>query len=149
LALVDVGADERPPDARRHVPVHGARVVALGVLADAVELDAGPAEDRCVRAGHQVGEQPSVEHVDPPHLLEDFREGGVAHGTGTASRTWPITCSDVRPSASASYVVSTRWRSTSAATDFTSCGVTNARPPRNARARAACVSAIDARGDAP
>ena len=55
----------------------------------------------------------------------------------------------VTSSASASYVVSTRWRSTSGAIAFTSSGVTKARPRRNACARDACASAIVARGLAP
>ena len=52
--------------------------------------------------------------------------GGASlpQGIGTWSKRRVTTSSPVTPSASASYVVSTRWRSTSRPTDLTSCGDT-------------------------
>ena len=75
---------------------------------------------------------------------------GAVTGRSDGFASTRVTMSSlVTSSASASYVGSTRWRSTSGAIALTSSGVTNARPRRNACARDACASAIVARGLAP
>src|SRR5690606_29753161 len=101
--LLDVGAAR----ARGHVPVDGPRVVALDELAHLVELDPGAAESRGVATDHHVVHQAVRADLDAPHLGQDL---GVDHGTGTWSKSCWRMCSELTSSASASYVVITRWR---------------------------------------
>src|SRR5690606_21631983 len=135
LALVDVCLDEGPAEARRHVPVDRARIIAVRVLAHLVELDAGAAEHRRITAREHVAHQPPTVHLDSMHLAQDLGELGLCsagdtlvQGTGTVSSTRCTRSSTRTPSASASYVVAMRWRSTFAAIALTSCGVTKPRP---------------------
>src|SRR5206468_3127884 len=82
----------------------------------------------------------------PQHVGRDHRPH---QGASIAASTRVTIASLVTSSASASYVVSTRCRSTSGAIAFTSSGVTKLRPRRKACARAACARKIVARGLAP
>src|SRR3569623_1066205 len=129
LALLAELLDERAAGSRRDAPIDRANLVARHVLADAVEVDAAAAERRAVRAGEHRRYEAAGLQLDPPHALHDVAharclDGRRRHGIATWSRIRATSCSESIRSASASYVTATRWRSTSAAIAFTSCGVT-------------------------
>src|SRR5262249_20607134 len=105
-----------------------------------------PFEDRVIRARELLVREPLRANLDAAELLQELRGQRAApplatwlawsgrraraldrrlrHGTSTTSNTRRTICSDVTSSASASYVRTTRWRSTSGPTAFTSSGVT-------------------------
>src|SRR5690349_21227521 len=109
-----------------HIPVDGAEVVALLILAHLRELDPLPAEHRSVVAGEEGVHQAAGTQLDSLDLPQHFggdrapagaHRGGVSapallaligHGTPTASRILAMTRSESMSSASASKVRSTR-----------------------------------------
>src|SRR5690606_30452973 len=137
LALLDVLLHERLADARRHVPVDVAHVVARLVLPHLGELHALTTENGVVLATEDRRYEAARSQLDQPHLAQYFarhdrfprrqrRRGGHrdgrgapaqkrqrAHGTSMAAKIRSTMSSDVTSSASASKLVMMRWRSTS------------------------------------
>ncbi len=142
LAFLHERLHERMAHPGRDVPVDGAKVVAVLILAHFRELDALAAEDGAILTGEERVDEIARPELDPLHVLQDFgsdcpparahrrRHGAAAlssrvrHGTPTASRILEMTRSVSTSSASASNVRSTRCRSTSGAIALTSSGTT-------------------------
>ena len=72
LALLDVALHERPPHARRDVPVDRAHLVAGLVLAHLGELHPLPLEHGAVLAGEERVHEPARAELDELDLPEDF-----------------------------------------------------------------------------
>src|ERR1700733_684229 len=153
FALLGEFLDERPAGARRDIPVDGSHFIARAVFAHFVEVHAAALEYRLVGAGQAVVDHAARADLELAHAAHHGLVGFAAilrhYGTGSALSIFSMTFSEEIFSASASYVTETRWRSTSRAIDFTSCGMTKWRPFKNAMARAPSVSAMVARGEAP
>ncbi len=128
LPFLAVGFQEGAIHAGRHVPVDRADVVAGLVFAHLGKIDPGAFEKGVVGAGHGVVDIAPAANFHLADAPQDFARlfglTGLVHGTGIVSRIRETTSSLVISSASASYVSTTRWRRTSMAMVFTSCGVT-------------------------
>ena len=98
LALLEIALDVRGAQARGHVPVDGAHVVARLILADLRELDPAATERAGVFAGDDVAHQVAGGDLDPPDLARGLLG---RHGTGTASKIRRSSASGPTPSASA------------------------------------------------
>ncbi len=116
--------DEGRPEPGRDVPVDGAVVVPALVRPDLGEFHPLPAEHRARLAREQGIDHTSSPKGDPLDLLQQFGRDPNGHGTFTFASTCSTIASLVTSSASASKDNTIRWRRTSGARAWMSCGVT-------------------------
>ena len=124
LPLFYIRFDVRNTGTRGDIPVDAADLIAGEVFPNLGKLEALAAKDRRVLPAEPGIDQAARAKFDAPDLPENVPGRRRVQGTRTTSKTRRTTSSGENSSASASYVVTTRCRSTSAPIAFTSSGST-------------------------